>query len=264
MLAAIGDNCIDRYLPPVGVDTIGGNALNVAVGLAQHGHRVAYLGAVGDDEDGRAVLAAARDAGVDTSRVAIERGVTGVTTVDISRDGDRVFLEENYGASAAYGPSADDLRFLAGCSWVHVVGLTDAERWVPQIEAASVSFDFSDAAPDLDGTAGDLLPHLAIAFFSGSALDRNGAAGLARAAVERGAGAAVVTRGRGGSLAWNGHLVERAADEVEVVDTLGAGDALIAAVIAARVDGEDIGEALERGGRAAARACTHYGAWEAA
>jgi sugar/nucleoside kinase (ribokinase family) len=51
---------------------------------------------------------------------------------------------------------------------------------------------------------------------------------------------------------------------VEVVDTLGAGDALIAGVIEALLDGADLAAALAAGGAAAAQACTHFGAWQAA
>jgi fructoselysine 6-kinase len=143
MLASVGDNCIDRYLPPVGVDTIGGNALNVAVGLAHHGHEAAYLGAVGADDDGRTVRAALRAAGVDTSHMVTEQGPTGVTLVDLGAGGERVFLEEIYGASDRYAPSDEALDFLARCGWVHVAGLVDAERWVPRIDAPHVSYDFS-------------------------------------------------------------------------------------------------------------------------
>jgi fructoselysine 6-kinase len=46
-----------------------------------------------------------------------------------------------------------------------------------------------------------------------------------------------------------------------VVDTLGAGDAYIAACISALVEGAPLPAALERGAHAAARTCTHYGAW---
>ena len=63
-------------------------------------------------------------------------------------------------------------------------------------------------------------------------------------------------------MALNRRLVEVPAEPVEVVDTLGAGDALIAAVIAARIHGQDIEQALAAGAAAAARACRHYGAWE--
>ena len=74
----------------------------------------------------------------------------------------------------------------------------------------------------------------------------------------------MVTRGREGSLAFDGAVVDVPAQPVEVVDTLGAGDALIAAVIAARIDGAEMADALAAGAQAAARACAHYGAWEAA
>ncbi|MGN6379237.1 MAG: PfkB family carbohydrate kinase [Gaiellales bacterium] len=58
VVASIGDNCIDRYVGSLKRTHVGGNALNVAVGLARAGRRVVYAGAVGDDEDGRTVLAA--------------------------------------------------------------------------------------------------------------------------------------------------------------------------------------------------------------
>ena len=73
---------------------------------------------------------------------------------------------------------------------------------------------------------------------------------------------AVVTRGRQGSLAPGATVIEVAAEPVDVVDTLGAGDALIAGVIASRLRGMDLAQALAEGASAAARACTHYGAWK--
>ena len=44
--AAIGDNCIDRYLP-LNQAAVGGNAVNVAVQLALLGQDCGYFGAVG-------------------------------------------------------------------------------------------------------------------------------------------------------------------------------------------------------------------------
>ena len=43
----IGDNCIDRYLPPMDQRFVGGNALNTAVHMKLAGCDVSYLGAVG-------------------------------------------------------------------------------------------------------------------------------------------------------------------------------------------------------------------------
>ena len=76
----------------------------------------------------------------------------------------------------------------------------------------------------------------------------------ARAAVDRGAATAVVTRGAAGALAVVGERVlRRRADPVEVIDTLGAGDALIAGFISATIAGaRTVDEALDSGARAAA------------
>jgi sugar/nucleoside kinase (ribokinase family) len=58
-----------------------------------------------------------------------------------------------------------------------------------------------------------------------------------------------------------GEVVEQGALPARVVDTLGAGDALIAGVIAALLEGAGPRPALARGARAAAAACAHLGAW---
>jgi sugar/nucleoside kinase (ribokinase family) len=44
-----------------------------------------------------------------------------------------------------------------------------------------------------------------------------------------------------------------------MVDTLGAGDAFIAAFIAATLEGCEVGDALRAGAAAGARACTRWG-----
>ena len=74
--ATIGESCVDRYLPPIGLDTPGGNALNVAAGLAAAGLPTAHVGAVGEDDEGRFVLARAAERGIDTRHVAVLPGRT--------------------------------------------------------------------------------------------------------------------------------------------------------------------------------------------
>ncbi len=260
-LACIGDNCIDRYLGAVQVAQVGGCAVNVAVGLARSGFETAYFGAVGDDHDGAAVRTALAAAGVDTTGVEVRSEPTAVTLVELRPNGDRVFVEEHFGASGQYRPSAAALARLDSRTWVHGVGVATPAALL-QLEHARVSYDFSDTSePSLVDA---LAPRLDLAFISAAGGDRQTALACAEAAVAAGAKAAVVTRGGEGSLAFNGRVVERPADPVAVVDTLGAGDALIAAVIAAHVRGADMQTALDHGARAAAHTCTHYGAWEAA
>jgi fructoselysine 6-kinase len=262
-VACIGDNCIDRYLRPIQQMHVGGNAVNVAVGLARHGLRVTYAGAVGADADGRAVLGALAAAGIDTVHVEIWPGhETGVTLVELTPDGDRVFLEERLGTSGIYEPPQSTLEAIVRCAWVHAAGLHADPHVLSRLRGVPISYDFSQQ--HRRELVAELAKHLEIAFFSGARQGRDEAVAIAREAVAAGARSAVVTLGREGSLGFDGELVERPAPPAEVVDTLGAGDALIAGVIAARLDGAGLADALDAGGRAAARTCGHYGAWRAA
>lgn len=264
-VAAFGDNCVDRYLPPVGADHAGGNALNVAAGLALLGHPAAYLGAVGEDADGAFVLEQAAAAGVDTSRVRTGPGRTGVTTIRVTDAGERVFVSEAFGTSAAYAPGPDDLAFLSQRGWVHAAGPADPLPAMMHLADAGVRLSYDFAHPTRLDRLAAVAPLLEVAFLSAPAADEEAATALARKAVEGGARIAVVGRGRAGSLLLaDAEPVVQAAILTRVVDTLGAGDALIAGVVSGLVDGMPYAAALLRGAQAAAVTCSHVGAWSPA
>ncbi|MEO9176584.1 MAG: PfkB family carbohydrate kinase [Gaiellales bacterium] len=249
LIACVGDNCVDRYVGDATSDMPGGNALNVAVHLAAD-----YYGSVGDDDEGRMLVDRARSAGVGVDGVELLPGRTGVTLVQVE-DGERRFLREEYGASAGFRVSATLAARLCGYRWVHVARQPDALALAPALRAAGVplSCDFCDAWDA--GLAAELAPHLEVAFFSGDDA-------AAADAVERGATIAVATLGDAGSVAYTAsERYEQAALPAQIVDTLGAGDALIAAFIAARLDGADPRASLRAGAEAAADACSHLGAW---
>jgi fructoselysine 6-kinase len=248
-VACVGDNCIDRYVGDEQYDLPGGNALNVAVHLAAD-----YYGAVGDDDEGRTIVEQARAAGVGVHGIEVRPGRTGVTLVQLER-GERRFLLEEYGVAAEYRISETVALELRGYRWVHLARQPDALERAPMLRAAGValSYDFCDAW-DAELAAG-LAPHLEVAFFSG---DR----GAAAEAVAHGARSAVATAGGGGSVVCTSNgQIEQPALPAEVVDTLGAGDALIAAFIAATLRGADARDSLRAGAEAAADACGHPGAW---
>ena len=262
-VATMGDNCLDHYLPPLDREFVGGNALNVAVGLRDAGHDVAYAGAVGDDAAGRAVLAAARGRGIDTTHVAVQEGeATGVTTIRLTDDGDRVFESEILGASGRFRATAAALADLSRRAWVHGAGLWGGVEGFVHLRrgGARLSYDFSHvSSPE---RIAELAPHLDVAFLSAPGLGDAEATDLGTRTVAAGAATAVVTRGRHGSLAVSAGVHHQPPVPVTVVDTLGAGDAYIAACISALVEGSPLVAALEQGAAAAARACTHYGAWQ--
>ena len=260
--ATVGDNCIDRYLPPIGHDLAGGNALNVAAGLAAEGLPTAYLGAVGDDADGRLVVAEAELMGIDMSRVVVAPGQTGVTTISLTPDGERVFESEVLGTSETFQPSEEATAFLATRTWVHASGPGPMLDALTAVAAAGVCVSYDVSHPPRTELFAALAPMLEVAFLSAAGADDGDAAEMARDAVSRGARSAVVGRGKDGCLMLSGgEFVEQPALPARVVDTLGAGDALIAGVIAALLEGAPPAAALARGAQAAAAACAHIGAW---
>jgi len=259
-VACIGDNCVDVYVGAFASERAGGNALNVAFELARAGYGAAYFGAVGDDERGRLILETARSRGVDTDGVVVEPGPTGVTVVEHDRTGERRFVEEDYGVAAEYRIDEHTARTAAAARWVHLARQPDAADWAGALAArgARLSADFGEHAA---GSAPDpLCSRLGVAFFSLPSGDLDAAAALAADAVARGAVIGVVTLGARGSVAHCGtRSWHQAAVPVDVVDTLGAGDAFIAGFIAGLLDDEELPAALLRGAQAGADACTRVG-----
>lgn len=278
-IASLGDNCVDVSLPhpervdgetlsalvpasgPAPAELPGGNAFNVATVLAQGGRRVAYVGAVGDDSAGDLILEAGAAAGVDMSRVVRVPGPTGRTVVDRNAHGERHFVSEDYGAAAKYRLDDATVAWLARARWLHVARQPDfAER------AEALRGGGTMISCDL-GYAGGLaeLPAIAqrldVAFMSASAEPGLDAEQMLAQALGAGAPLAVVTLGSAGSVAAAGAQRWRtdAVAVEQVVDTLGAGDAYIAAFIAARLDGSEVEQAMQAGARAGAAACRQWG-----
>src|SRR5688572_16269782 len=111
-VAAVGDNCIDRYLHPISVSAVGGNAVNVAVHLRRLGHSVGYFGRVGSDEDGERILASLADNGVATQHVRAGAGSTAYTDIGTDPSGDRIMLFEDFGACRGYRPTDEEVATL--------------------------------------------------------------------------------------------------------------------------------------------------------
>lgn len=84
----------------------GGAPANVAAGLAKLGHDVAFLGKVGDDEFGRMLAGVLADVGVDTSMMRFDTNArTALAFVTLKANGEREFMFYRH-------PSADMLLTL--------------------------------------------------------------------------------------------------------------------------------------------------------
>ncbi|MBS1678942.1 MAG: fructoselysine 6-kinase [Actinobacteria bacterium] len=254
-LVAIGQCCIDVYED--GVEFAGGNALNVAVAWQRAGHAAAFAGAVGDDDDGARLRAAAAATGVDLGALETRPGRTGVTRIALADAGERVLADERLGVSADYrfSPAAADL--LAGARWVHgVTSPTPAELRAAVGPGPGLSYDFSTLHAT-DGLAG-----FDVVFYSWEREPDAAMAALLDAALAGGAKLAVALCGRHGSAARGAGVdMVRAAGKIDPVDTCGAGDAFIAAFVLARSGGAPVADAMAAAAAAAERACEIRGAF---
>lgn len=255
--ATVGDNCIDRFMPPVGLSLIGGNAVNVGIQLSRLGHQVAYFGAVGEDEDGRRMVACFRDNRLVIDHLQVLDGITAYTNIDVDETGDRILSFEEFGVCKKYRPSESDLQVLLKMRHVHIGWLNDGGALRRTLNAAGVS-----ASQDISVNADPnnlSVEGLEVAFASAGA-DRERAETLLGALLNGGAKLAVVTCGSLGSIASDGvHRAEAGIRAVEVVDTTGAGDSFIAGFLSGRARGMDLRGCLELGRDVAAQTCTHVG-----
>ena len=237
----------------------GGNAVNVAVFAARLGAQSSYLGVVGGDEAGQHVLRSLTQEGVDTSLTRTAAGPNAYADVD-SVGADRVFLGSGKGV-ALFAPDEGQLDAMERFDVVHA---GYAGSLFPHLAAMAartrVSFDFGTRM-DL-AEAEPMLPHLFLAAFSSSHRDDGQSVALARDVVAAGATYALVTRGSEGAyLASANWVLHQPADLVQVVDTLGAGDAFISSVLVGLLAGRDKRAVLASASAHAAQVCLAPGAF---
>ncbi len=255
-IAVVGDNCIDRFLPPIDDCLVGGNAVNVAVQLAMLGRRVHYFGAVGDDAAGAAVKTALGGQGVEIGNLRIMAGQrTAYTDIELSEDGERTFMFEEFGACADYVPSAEELAMLRAMLHVHIGWLNDGGAVKQALAGSGVSLSQDltvNNAPENLSPAG-----LDIGFCSA---ERHEADAAAARLITGGAKLAVVTLGAHGSLVSDGFTTFAASPPPVIPeDTTGAGDAFIAGFLHAHLAGKTLEQSLALGTERASLACMHRG-----
>lgn len=250
--AALGDNCIDRYLP-LAQAAVGGNAVNVAVQLALEGEKCSYFGAIGCDEAGRWTRDALIAHGVSVAHVQEMDAPTAYTDIDVDAAGERIIAFEEFGSSALYRPTPQDISALADMDHIHFGWFKGAALLRERLAGNGVSFS-QDVAVNPDA------PGLDIGFDSVGPSEI-----LAQAALQRllglGCRVAVVTCGAMGSMASDGgDVVTTGIRPVPlVVDTTGAGDTFIAGFLSAWKRALPLAACLAAGRDAAGRTCGHIG-----
>jgi ribokinase len=129
----------------------GGSAANTVYALGKLGINAGFIGAVGDDEAGRALLSDFAAAGVDVSQIRVKKDVrTGSALGLVDHDGRRA-LYLVPGANSALQEEDISLSYVQRASVVHLSSFVDEgqlqlQKWFVDSAPASVRVSFAPGA----------------------------------------------------------------------------------------------------------------------
>jgi sugar/nucleoside kinase (ribokinase family) len=239
--------------------TIGSSSAIFACGAARLGLSVAFIGMCGDDVFGHFMLAEMQKRGVDCSNVITRReGATGLSVI-LNRSSDRAILTfpgliPALQATDIANPLLKRSRHLHVASYFlqtglqpGLPGLFERAHQLGLTTSLDINYDPSGAwagVRDLLGLTDVFLPNQTEALAIAQAGDVEGAA---RQLAAR-AGLVAVKLGAAGALACQREAITRAAAiDVQVVDSVGAGDSFDAGLLFGYLSGWDIRRSLRLG-----------------
>ena len=264
----------------------GGSESNVAVGLARLGHRVRWISALGADSFGDMIVAVLEGEGVEVLATRSQKFPTGLMVKSPSL-GDERFVSYYRAGSAAANMSQEmfSKEMIADARLLHVTGITPAlsESARESLEAVldfasqtnitvsldlnyrpalwsseSASSTFKEIISSVDMVFGDRLELSMLTDDSSSSSED-----LLKSIQELGVADVIMKQGSEGAIALCGdQLFHQPAVPVEVIDTVGAGDAFVAGYLSSLLDGESPELRLERAVLCGASACLDPGDWE--
>jgi sugar/nucleoside kinase (ribokinase family) len=243
----------------------GGQTATCLSTCASFGLRAAYLGAVGDDDDGRMIRRELASRGIDVTHVAARPQPSATATILIDASGERLVLWHR-DPDLSYPVEQLPRGLIQSARLLHV---DDVD---PQAALAAARCAREAGVPvtcDIDHVTPvtrELLSYVTHGIFAAqvpldlTGLDDHDAA--LRALRRTHPGLLVVTLGDQGALALDGDTALRSPGfHVDpVVDTTGAGDVFRGAFIYALLQGAATPEVLRFANAAAAESCTKAGA----
>lgn len=256
----------------------GGKGANQAVAAARLGSRAAFIGRVGDDDRGRALLEQLEAEAVDVGHVSRDsRASTGAALIMVDEDGEKQILAAP-GANQRLSVS-DVKRATAVIREARVLVLQFEVPMKANLAAARIAHRSGvmivlDPAPafrapeKLLRLVSVIRPneHEAEALTGIKVKDRASAQKAANQLLDRGIRAAGIAAGSGGNLlVWqdaNGRRQQLWLPKLPVksIDATGAGDAFAGALAVALAEGHPIAEAARFANAAAALTTTKLGA----
>lgn len=271
-LVGFGDNVVDKY-EHISTMFPGGNCVNVAVYAKMNGAaRCAYMGYFGTDAEAEHVMDTLAREKIETVKCRQIAGPNGCS-VNTIVDGDRVFLHSNEGGIRGETPyvlDRFDLEYMQQFDIVHSGNYSFTEKELPKIRQAGVkvSFDFSDDSDE--DYYRQVAPNVDYAFCSFDG-DKTAVKTHLQWVAALGPSLVCASRGAEGCMLYDGaeFYIQKAAPLDTVIDTMGAGDSLIASFLTSLIHLEKQGMSrqeairvsLQHGAEFAAKVCQMEGAF---
>jgi ribokinase len=238
--------CID-YADKIPVDELhrlpAGNCVNAGVAAARLGLRVAVYGVTGDDQEGRSIVSALNDEGIDTSLMAVDRNRSTNSSTALVFRGERTLF-------VWHQPRAYRLPELPPAAWVYATSL--GPRGAPvarlhrdlidRLERHPARLAFSPGTHQLRMGLRALAPLLQrsdlLLLNRREACELTGVDGHPKEQLKAlrrlGPKGVVMTDGTRGSFAFDGgRFLKTGVLQLPVIDRTGAGDGYSATLVAA-------------------------------
>lgn len=251
--------------------TAGGKGANQAVAAANLGARVRMVGAVGTDAYAEPASELLRASGVDLSAVDTVEGATGLAVITVSEDGENTIIVVP-GANAAVAGDFVSARREAIEAGVIVLlqgeipvdGFRQAVRLAtgrvvvnlaPVIQVPHEALLAADPLVANEHEAGLILGQLGVSDIPDAEEE------MARVLLNQGFRSVVLTRGPRGAVVASGEEVTAIPTPVvEAVDSTGAGDAFVGALVFRLAEGDTLVDAATFAARVGAFSATRRGA----
>ena len=247
------------YYPQLKTTYPGGNSLNQSIRFRQMGHESAFVGAIGNDENGDRIMALLAERDVDSSHLFRLQGKTASNQLVVDELGERLGLEGAWdgGVYEEYQLNEQQWGYIAAFNvWAtHANGCNYQEALQRKQAHQFMSVDF------LHLTDYELLKQslktIDVAYFGGTSDMADTLAHIAQTHQ----GIIVLTLGAEGSIAFQGsNIYTQPALPIEkVVDTTGCGDAFQAGFTSSFYEKKDIPAALLAGAELGRVAASQYG-----
>ncbi|WP_163651925.1 ribokinase [Listeria sp. PSOL-1] len=252
-------------------DSAGGKGFNQAVAAARLGSEVVFIGAVGDDENGRILKKILKDEHIDDEQVEMLDTTTGIAWILIEESGKNMILTYA-GANKAFSLNELKRQCIADCDIV-ISQFEIAEATIlsafKQAKAAGKTTILNPAPgkfckKELLELTDYFMPNetefdIVTNHQSKTTEER---VAKAKELIKSGIKAIIITLGEAGSLIITSESVhEVPAVKAKVIDTTAAGDSYIGTFAHFLAQGASIYQAAEKAAKVAAKVVEKYGAY---